>query len=63
MSITVVGSVAYDTVTTLFGKSERQLGGSAIYFSLAASMKMIGEKGKISEVNRVVEIIMYDNYY
>ena len=33
MSITVVGSVAYDTVTTLFGKSERQLGGSAIYFS------------------------------
>ena len=32
-------------------------------FSLAASMKMIGEKGKISEVNRVVEIIMYDNYY
>ena len=37
MSITVVGSVAYDTVTTLFGKSERQLGGSAIYFSLAAS--------------------------
>ena len=32
-------------------------------FSLAASMKMIGEKGKISEVNRVVEIIMDDNYY
>ncbi len=37
MSITVVGSVAYDTVSTLYGKSERQLGGSAIYFSLAAS--------------------------
>ena len=37
MSITVVGSVAYDTVTTSFGRSERQLGGSAIYFSLAAS--------------------------
>lgn len=37
MSITVVGSVAYDTVTTSYGKSIRQLGGSAIYFSLAAS--------------------------
>ena len=37
MAITVVGSVAYDTVTTLYGKSERQLGGSAIHFSLAAS--------------------------
>jgi len=37
MSITVVGSVAYDTVTTSHGKSIRQLGGSAIYFSIAAS--------------------------
>ena len=37
MSITVVGSVAYDTVTTSYGKSIRQLGGSAIYFSLASS--------------------------
>jgi len=37
MSITVVGSVAYDTVTTSYGKSVKQLGGSAIYFSIAAS--------------------------
>ena len=37
MSITVVGSVAYDTVTTSYGKSIKQLGGSAIYFSIAAS--------------------------
>ena len=37
MSITVVGSVAYDTVTTGYGKSIRQLGGSAIHFSIAAS--------------------------
>ena len=29
----------------------------------AASMKMIGEKGKSSEVNRTIEIKMYDNYY
>ena len=32
-------------------------------FLFAASMKMIGEKGKISEVNRIIEIKMYDNYY
>ena len=29
----------------------------------ASSMKMIGEKGKLSEVNRTVEIRMYDNYF
>ena len=29
----------------------------------ASSMKMIGEKGKLSEVNRTVEIKMYDNYF
>ena len=26
-------------------------------------MDMIGEKGKLSEVNRVVEVKMYDNFY
>ena len=26
-------------------------------------MKMIGEKGNLSEVNRTIEIKMYDNYY
>ena len=31
--------------------------------SLAASISMIGEKGKLSEVNRVIEIKMYDNFY
>ncbi len=30
---------------------------------LASSMKMIGKKGKLSEVNRTIEIKMYDNYY
>ena len=30
---------------------------------LASSMKMIGEKGKLSEVNRTIEIKMYDNYF
>ena len=29
----------------------------------AGSIKAIGEKGKISEVSRVIQINMYDNYY
>ncbi len=37
MSLTVVGSVALDTVETPLGKVEEALGGAAVYFSLAAS--------------------------
>jgi sugar/nucleoside kinase (ribokinase family) len=37
MPITVVGSIAYDTVRTPFGKRERMLGGAAVHFALAAS--------------------------
>jgi len=37
MSITVVGSVAFDSIETPSGKRERCLGGAATYFSLAAS--------------------------
>jgi hypothetical protein len=37
MSILVVGSVAYDTVETPFGRAEKVLGGSASFFSVAAS--------------------------
>ena len=37
MSITVVGSVAFDTVETPAGRRERCLAGAATYFSLAAS--------------------------
>ncbi|MFZ2493517.1 MAG: PfkB family carbohydrate kinase [Thermoanaerobaculia bacterium] len=37
MSILVVGSVAFDSIQTPFGKAERCLGGSATYFSVAAS--------------------------
>jgi len=37
MSITVVGSIAYDTVKTPFGQRERMLGGAAVHFALAAS--------------------------
>jgi sugar/nucleoside kinase (ribokinase family) len=37
MSLTVVGSIAFDAVKTPFGTRERMLGGSAVHFSLAAS--------------------------
>jgi sugar/nucleoside kinase (ribokinase family) len=37
MSVTVVGSIAFDAVKTPFGHRERMLGGSAVHFSLAAS--------------------------
>ena len=37
MSLLVVGSVAFDTVETPFGRVERALGGSALYFSTSAS--------------------------
>jgi sugar/nucleoside kinase (ribokinase family) len=50
MSILVVGSVAYDSVETPFGRAERVLGGSATYFSISASffadvrlMAVVGE--------------------
>jgi sugar/nucleoside kinase (ribokinase family) len=37
MSLTVVGSIAFDAIKTPFGERERALGGSATHFSLAAS--------------------------
>ena len=37
MAITVVGSVAFDSIETPAGKRERCLGGAATYFSLSAS--------------------------
>ena len=36
MSLTVVGSIAFDAVKTPFGERERMLGGAAVHFSLAA---------------------------
>ncbi|MGD8320950.1 MAG: PfkB family carbohydrate kinase [Gemmatimonadota bacterium] len=38
MSILCVGSVALDSVETPFGKAERVLGGSAVFFSAAATV-------------------------
>ena len=37
MALTVVGSIAFDSVRTPFGERERMLGGSAVHFALAAS--------------------------
>ncbi|MCR4317367.1 MAG: PfkB family carbohydrate kinase [Planctomycetes bacterium] len=37
MSITVVGSIAFDSIETPHGKVERVLGGSSSYFAIAAS--------------------------
>ncbi|HET9528723.1 MAG TPA: PfkB family carbohydrate kinase [Blastocatellia bacterium] len=37
MSILVVGSVAFDAIKTPFGERDKVLGGSAMYFSVAAS--------------------------
>jgi sugar/nucleoside kinase (ribokinase family) len=37
MALTVVGSIAFDTVKTPFGERQRMLGGAATHFSLAAS--------------------------
>jgi sugar/nucleoside kinase (ribokinase family) len=49
MSLTVVGSIAFDSVRTPFGERERMLGGSAVHFSLAASffteVRVVGPVG------------------
>ena len=37
MPVLVTGSIGIDTVTTPFGKSQSCVGGSAVYFSMAAS--------------------------
>ena len=49
MSLTVVGSIAFDSVRTPFGERERMLGGSAVHFALAASfftdVRIVGPVG------------------
>ena len=49
MSLTVVGSIAFDSVRTPFGERDRMLGGSAVHFSLAASyftdVRIVGPVG------------------
>ncbi len=49
MALTVVGSIAFDSVRTPFGARERMLGGSAVHFALAASffteVRVVGPVG------------------
>ena len=49
MALTVVGSIAFDSVQTPFGERERMLGGSAVHFALAASffteVRVVGPVG------------------
>jgi sugar/nucleoside kinase (ribokinase family) len=49
MSVTVVGSIAFDAIKTPFGERERILGGAATHFSLAASfftsVRVVGPVG------------------
>jgi sugar/nucleoside kinase (ribokinase family) len=50
VSSLVVGSIALDTVETPFGKAEEALGGTAVFFSLAASLftdvRLVGVVGE-----------------
>ncbi len=49
MSVTVVGSIAFDAVKTPFGERAKMLGGSAVHFGLAASffdqVRVVGPVG------------------
>ena len=50
MPVTVVGSIAFDSVKTPFGERERMLGGAAVHFALAASffdeVRIVGPVGE-----------------
>src|SRR5579872_6226017 len=50
MSLLVTGSIGIDTVETPFGKREQVIGGSAVYFSYAASfftpVRLVGVVGE-----------------
>ncbi len=57
MALTVVGSIAFDSVKTPFGERERMLGGAAVHFSLAASffteVRPVGPVGEDFGAGRV----------
>ena len=60
MSVLVVGSVALDSVETPFGKADDVLGGSAIFFSAAAShltdVQVVGVVGNDYPMDRLREL-------
>jgi len=57
MSILVVGSIAFDTVETPYGKVNDSLGGSALYFSAAASffspVNVVGVVGSDFDASKI----------
>jgi len=60
MSLLVVGSIALDSVETPFGRADEALGGSAVFFSSAASLlhkvQMVGVVGRdypMDELKRI----------
>jgi sugar/nucleoside kinase (ribokinase family) len=57
MSILCVGSVALDSVETPFGKAERVVGGSAVYFTAAASQfTSVGVVGVVGDDYPLAEL-------
>ena len=60
MRLLVVGSVAYDSVETAYGKVDRALGGSATFFAMASSLlapthvvAVVGEDFRPSDMARL----------
>jgi len=57
MSILVVGSIAYDTIETPWGKMDDALGGSTLYFSAAAShfcpVNVVGVVGSDFDMSKI----------
>jgi sugar/nucleoside kinase (ribokinase family) len=50
MSLVAVGSIAYDSLETPFGRRERALGGSAVHFALAAGLfTQVGVVGVVGD--------------
>ena len=49
MSLTVVGSIAYDAVITPSGSRDRMLGGAATHFALAASFFFCVHGARLSD--------------
>lgn len=57
MSVLVVGSIAYDSVETPWGNAKDSLGGSALYFSAAASLfcpvNVVGVVGSDFDISKI----------
>ena len=57
MSVLVVGSIAYDTVETPYGRKDDSMGGSALYFSAASSffgpVNVVGVVGSDFDASKI----------